>query len=973
MDDLTPQRLSTIVHVKHRYSGTIITPTSDEFNAMHWNIRSLVKKTAELELCIQSFPSTLHVIAVSETWLSTDILSAFNLLGYVVFHCVRTENKCGGVALFIHESICGTSPIVKVNVVTPDLNHFLVVNIPSVNLSVAVPYRRPRCNENIFLEELETHCLNEPNCLVMGDLNMDLLTASLFEKLVGQFEAHGYGVLNAVNNLAVTRKVSNTILDIAATNMAHLRYKLSIIHNAKSDHAILYLSFNRKVRSSSISRSRVKLNLNEATMKVNQLCSSNTIANGDELNIAIECIVSNCSKQVTLKSNARPLKPHANSDLVMEIRNRDRLFHLTNFCPHNNYIVSQYEQSKEKVEKLNLQLRTDYELQRFEDAAGNARKTWILYKEILQNKRQSQSEETITVNGILLDNSVNSCNIINNQFCSAGENLATEIIALHGYDLTDIDALYPEHATNDWSFQHVSSEDVSSAINSLPNKKTTGIDMIPIQLLKATILLIAPLIAMCINLAIDTTIFPIELLKGRLKLIKKSGDSNIDNFRGLTILPVISKIFELLLMNQLVAYLDGINFFKGNQFGFLRHSNCESAALQLVNWIKAHFKKQFVACVYVDLKRAFDTVEPKRLARKLKRLGLSVKAVKVMLSYLQGRSTATTLGNNKSDFCKVNVGVAQGSKIGPLHFLIYINDMLDLNLYGKLILYADDAVLAYACDDWIELQLIMQHDADVLNDWLCRNVLTLNVDKTKYMTFGKSNSMPDMFVQFGGKSIERVRKFKYLGLVLDEELSFHDHIDHVKRQLVPFIPTMWRSGRFIPLSKRKEIYFAYVQSHLQYMISIYSECVAYKLKELYVLQKRCIKALFRLPKLTPSTYLFSSRLLPLSELVIVERVMLIHKMKQHRIKHNFTFSSNQDVHGRATRNGMDIHLFNPWSKRNVADENVSTALLNAVNDFNFFNKQLSGINSIKTYKDKLKILVLQRQGKSVISPYFFNN
>lgn len=426
-------------------------------------------------------------------------------------------------------------------------------------------------------------------------------------------------------------------------------------------------------------------------------------------------------------------------------------------------------------------------------------------------------------------------------------------------------------------------------------------------------------------------------------------------------------------MNQLIDYLDSFNFFKGNQFGFLRHSNCEGAALQLVNWIKANFKKRFVACIFVDLKRAFDTVEPKRLARKLSRLGLSDNSVKLMLNSLQGRQTATTLGSNKSDFRNVNVGVAQGSKIGPLHFIIYINDMLDLKLYGMPILYADDAVLAYAGDNWNELQLMMQHDADVLNDWFCRNVLTLNIDKTKYMTFGKAKSMPDILVQFGGKSINRVKKFKYLGLVLDEELSFHDHIDHVKKQLIPFIPTMWRSGRFIPHSKRKQIYFAFVQSHLQYMIAIYSECAAYKLEELYVLQKRCIKALFRLPKLTSSTYLFSNRLLPLNELVTVERVMMIHKMMQSKLKHNFTFSSNQDVHGRITRNCMDIHLFNPWSRRNDCDESVSTALLNAVNDYNFYNKRLHGIIGFKTYKDKLKTLVLQRNDKPVISPFLYVN
>lgn len=150
-------------------------------------------------------------------------------------------------------------------------------------------------------------------------------------------------------------------------------------------------------------------------------------------------------------------------------------------------------------------------------------------------------------------------------------------------------------------------------------------------------------------------------------------------------------MFEQILANQLFAYFDSIKLFTGNQFGFLRNSSCQSAALQLVDIIKSSFRKKYVACVFVDLKRAFDTVEPKRLARKLKRLGLSNNAVKLMLSYLLNRNTATTIGTNTSFFRKITVGVAQGSKLGPLHFIIYINDLLNLKFWGRLLLYADDA------------------------------------------------------------------------------------------------------------------------------------------------------------------------------------------------------------------------------------------------------------------------------------------
>jgi len=185
--------------------------------------------------------------------------------------------------------------------------------------------------------------------------------------------------------------------------------------------------------------------------------------------------------------------------------------------------------------------------------------------------------------------------------------------------------------------------------------------------------------------------------------------------------------------------------------------------------------------MFIDLKKAFDTVDPKRLARKLKRLGLSDSAVKLMSSYLQNRQTATNIGNNSSNFRNVNVGVAQGSKLGPLHFIIYINDMLKLDLIGQLVLYADDAALIYALDSPQDLQNAMQHDADMLYEWLSRNVLSVNAVKTCYVTFGRTKNIDDLNIVVDGIVIDRLPKYKYLGLVIDEDLKFAAHIDHNKK------------------------------------------------------------------------------------------------------------------------------------------------------------------------------------------------
>ena len=181
-----------------------------------------------------------------------------------------------------------------------------------------------------------------------------------------------------------------------------------------------------------------------------------------------------------------------------------------------------------------------------------------------------------------MTDSTASCNAVNVYFCSAGENLATRIISVHGYYTYDIDNLYEEHSNNNWSFRHVNSIEVIEAINSLPNKKATSLDKVPIQLIKSSVLTIALTIATCFNTMVNTSLFPKQRLKGRLKLIHKSGSCDIDNFRGLTLLLFLSRVFEDLLLRQLYCYLDSLNLFTGNQFGFLRNSSCQSAALNQV-------------------------------------------------------------------------------------------------------------------------------------------------------------------------------------------------------------------------------------------------------------------------------------------------------------------------------------------------------------------------------------------------------
>lgn len=290
--------------------------------------------------------------------------------------------------------------------------------------------------------------------------------------------------------------------------------------------------------------------------------------------------------------------------------------------------------------------------------------------------------------------------------------------------------------------------------------------------------------------------------------------------------------------------------------------------------------------------------------------------------------------------------------------------MLTLGLLGKMVLYADDTALYYACDTAEELERVMQQDSIALHKWLSRNVLTMNIGKTCYMTFGKARLLPDLNIKINDETIKRVRTFKYLGLVLDENLSFAQHIEHVKKMIRPFIPLMWKRGRYIPINKRKQIYFAYVQSHIAYMLPIYSVGSKKKLLQLQRLQNRCIKAVYHLPRFTPTTYLYTTSVLPVEKLAVLERITYLHKVVKSLTKNNFDIRRNNEIHSHRTRRANELHC-----------PDNHPVLKQSTFEYNRFCGNLTHLTCINSFKAKLKIEVMRNCGGEydAISPYFYLN
>lgn len=241
--------------------------------------------------------------------------------------------------------ICKISPKVLTNVVTPDLNHLLIIELPTVNTHLAVPYRRPDSQDrewriDTFLDELKQYCLN----MVLGDLNLDQLDNNYRCRLNYLLEANGFAFLNEISTRGITRPQSGTILDLCLTNM------LSLVHNDSSDHAILFTSTNSTTASASITTAKTRFHLNDAVRRVEHVLSTNTFTCGNELNIALKNIVSECTSVINVRSNHRILKSHIDRDLILDIRERDRLASLVKFMPDNDVIKQLSQRSKMQFE-----------------------------------------------------------------------------------------------------------------------------------------------------------------------------------------------------------------------------------------------------------------------------------------------------------------------------------------------------------------------------------------------------------------------------------------------------------------------------------------------------------------------------------------------------------------------------------------------------------------------------------------------
>ncbi len=470
------------------------------------------------------------------------------------------------------------------------------------------------------------------------------------------------------------------------------------------------------------------------------------------------------------------------------------------------------------------------------------------YGKLLKNLflRTRQSVQSVKADNGLTKCDKDTANQFNDYFTSIGTTLADKF----DNDLTgNINSSENDcsNLNSTFNFDIVTPEFIFDEICNFANNKSSGLDGINVKLLKLAAPIICNSLAYICNLSLCTSVFPSDWKQAKVTPVFKEGDkSDVSNYRPISVLSIVSKILERAVHNQLYTYLTNCNILNQYQSGFRSNHSTATTLLDVSDYILNNMNDgKVTAAVFLDLKKAFDTVNHEILLSKLYSYGVRGNTLSWFRSYLDKRSQVVNINSTLSDCKGINVGIPQGSILGPLLFIIYVNSLPN-SVTSKVVMYADDTTLLCSSDDPVSLQSELDDNLCRIADWFNTNKLTLNIKKTKFMIFGSNHTVQNfdqIHLRYNNVDVEKVDSFKYLGVTFDSKMSWTCHVDHICKTVSKRIGVIRKVKYYLPPCTLKLLANSLVMPHFDYCSSVWSNCNADLLNSLQVHHNRLARVL----------------------------------------------------------------------------------------------------------------------------------
>jgi len=901
-----------------------VSTDSNNITILSLNIQSLRSKHDSLKLFTESVSGKIDIIMLQETWLSVqDTTSHLNIPGYSMISQPKRITSHGGLVIFLSDRF--THNIIHYDsVANSEIFEGLFVEIKQRNslqkFVVGNVYRPPRdiiANYETFEEEINGIFsqlkFKYDNIIVGGDFNINLLEANnrntigsfldsvfacSFQPTITLPTRYSLRSCSLIDNLfcKLSNSTTNNLSGIIVTQISdHLPCFVSI--NLKQQHAHKQCQSNffyRRVENTqSVDNLILELQNSEIYENLNTDLRENPNNTYNSLFTFITKAMDNSMplKKTRITHYSYPKNPWCSYDTLKSIKFRDKLYKNLKSThpddPRYNMLHTNLKTCNRILKSTIRKEKKAYYQSFFDQNKNDSKKTWRKLNEILGKNRHniSQTDSFRTDNTVLTNKSVIS-NEFNRFFASVSHTNDDRATNTQQGDF--INYLTP-NITSTFSFTMVNANDIVNVCNELESKQSKGHDGLSPALLKKIVCIIKEPLALIFNQSVMNGIFPCELKLSKITpLFKKNNPEHFDNYRPIAILPAISKIFEKVMHKQIYQYFSSHNLLFNSQYGFRTNHSTELAALHLCSEISKKLdNKETPFSVFLDLSKAFDLLDHHILLSKLNHYGFDAMSLALCKNYLTNRKQFVCYEQETSDTIEILKGVPQGSILGPLFFIIYINDIYLSSAKLNFILFADDTTAFSTLenfdinknDDTVQIGNAINQELNKIDAWIVANKLKLNTSKTKAMCFHikqKDIKYPKLFLN--NAEVELVKHFNFLGIIIDESLEWSTHINSLSTKLSRTIGVINRLKNFLPLHTLKTLYYSLFASHLTYGIILWG----YTNAKVFTIQKKAIRLISNAPRLAHTEPLLRQHgILKYADIISLQEHKFFYKFMNH--------------------------------------------------------------------------------------------
>jgi hypothetical protein len=771
--------------------------------------------------------------------------------GYTAFHSYRDGRRGGGVSIYVLNTF-DSHGIAELTINT-DLIETCSVNVTlsrSSKVKIVGVYRPPNgpCDDrfnDFFYDLIHTHCRPSDKVYCAGDFNVDLLRSTVIQDNFRNM----FGSLDFVPLITVPTRVrgnSASLIDHIWTNQLH-DISSGVFDVNISDHFPVFIVTRMPCEHETVRKKFRDHSDRYLDALRDRVSSSLIVPNGsaDDFDVQFKLVFDKlfylydlcCPLREKILSMKTFLKPWITRGIMFSINRKHQMYR---DYKRGNLTLDEYNSYKNVTTRLLRESKKMYFMNKFNSAQGNIRKTWSTINYVLNRKNKLSPDISLKSNDTVVRDRGEVARLMNEYFNTVAETLDSSI------PTSDVDPVsFIRHNILQSMYLAPSSPaEVGAIISSLPNKSCDSMS-VPTYIYKQLKNELSPIISHLFNISIEKGIFPQCLKIVRVIPIFKSGDKHLPkNCQPISTLSVMSKIFEKLMFARLNKFLSKNKILVPNQFGFRPEHSTVDAILEFIdNIYHAHNNNEFVLSVFLDFSKAFDTVNHSILLNKMCKLGIRGLAQDWFHSYLTDRSHYVSIGGEDSVCLTANIGVPQGSVLGPILFLLYINDMCASSDLLNFVHFADDTTVFIAGSDPDILVDTVNAELAKVDIWLQANRLSLNVNKTSFMLFlGPKTDLKDN-VCIRNTPLDRVRASKFLGITIDDKLDFATHIKGTLSKLAGGIGMLYKLSNFVTNELLKNIYYSIFYPHLIYGVTVWGYTFEKYLGRVRSCQNRAVSAI----------------------------------------------------------------------------------------------------------------------------------